>query len=152
MHPSRRAVLVAACGTCAAALTGCAVYGRPTPAPVPAPVEPAPNPAPVEPPPPGAAPPADALVTTAAVPVGGGTVLAERDLVITQPVAGEFRAFSATCTHQGCAVGGVADGEIVCPCHGSVFSARDGAVLAGPATTGLAERNITVRDGAVVLV
>ena len=146
MYPSRRAVLVAACGTCAATLTGCVTYGPPTPAPAPAPA-----PAPVEQAPLGQAPAADVLATTGTIPVGGGTILAEQDLVITQPVAGEFRAFSATCTHQGCAVGGVADGEIVCPCHGSVFSARDGSVLTGPATTGLAERNITVRDGAVVL-
>ncbi|OLT09507.1 hypothetical protein BJF78_30580 [Pseudonocardia sp. CNS-139] len=60
------------------------------------------RPAPVNPPAaPGGAPAAAAPVaTTADVPVGGGLVLAEQDLVITQPTAGEFKAFSATCTHQ----------------------------------------------------
>ena len=53
--------------------------------------------------------------------------------MVTQPAAGEFRAFSATCTHQGCAVGDVTDGTINCPCHGSKFAVADGAVVDGPA-------------------
>lgn len=150
MH--RRALLTAACGTCAAALAGCSTYGRPAAAP--APVAAAPAPAPTGPPPTAGATaeplPPDAI-PVAGIPVGGGTIFADRDLVVTQPEAGEYRAFSATCTHQGCAVTEVADGGIVCACHGSVFSASDGSPQAGPATTALAERNITVRDGAVVV-
>ncbi len=151
MH--RRALLAAACGTCAAALAGCSTYGRPVAAPAPAAA-----PAPTSPAPTGAEAtgatgeplPPDAI-PVAGIPVGGGTIFADRDLVVTQPEAGEYRAFSATCTHQGCAVTEVADGGIVCACHGSVFSASDGSPQAGPATTALAERNITVRDGAVVV-
>lgn len=150
MH--RRALLAAACGTCAAALAGCSTYGRPVAAP--APVAAAPAPAPTGPPPTAGATseplPPDAI-PVAGIPVGGGTIFADRDLVVTQPEAGEYRAFSATCTHQGCAVSEVTDGGIVCNCHGSVFSAADGSPQAGPATAALAERNITVRDGAVVV-
>ena len=52
---------------------------------------------------------------------------------MTQPVAGTFKAFSATCTHQGCTVNEVAGGTINCPCHGSKFAVADGAPTAGPA-------------------
>ena len=148
----RRAVLAAACGTCAAAVTGCATYAPGAPAAAPAPVAAAP-PAPA----PAAGPAPNGLTAVAGIPVadlpvGGGTVFADRDLVVTRPSETEVRAFSATCTHQGCAVGSVADGEIVCPCHGSAFSVEDGRPLTGPATEPLAERNVTVRDGVVEIV
>lgn len=146
----RRTVLAAACGTCAAAVAGCATYapGAPAAAPVAAaPAAPAPDAGPA---PNGLT--AVAGIPVADLPVGGGTVFADRDLVVTRPSETEVRAFSATCTHQGCAVGSVADGEIVCPCHGSAFSVEDGRPLAGPATEPLAERNVTVRDGVVEIV
>jgi Rieske Fe-S protein len=92
---------------------------------------------------PPAAPTGEGTVLAAVpdVPVGGGVVLADRDVVITQPVSGTFKAFSATCTHQGCAVSEVANGTINCPCHGSRFAVADGSVTAGPATTPLPEQD-----------
>ncbi|KIF01878.1 Rieske (2Fe-2S) protein [Streptomyces sp. RSD-27] len=87
---------------------------------------------------------AKALVEASKVPVGGGTVLKEAKLVVTQPTAGSFRCFSAVCPHQGCLVNKVADGTIDCPCHGSRFQVGDGAVTHGPATRGLEEKKITV--------
>lgn len=71
------------------------------------------------------------------VPVGGGTILADHQIVVTQPSQGDFKAFSAVCTHQGCPVQAVADGKIQCPCHGSSFSVEDGSVIDGPATVAL---------------
>ena len=66
------------------------------------------------------------------VPVGGGTVISQ-SVVVTQPTAGTFKAFSAVCTHQGCPVNEVKDGTINCPCHGSRYSITDGSVkVAGP--------------------
>ena len=73
------------------------------------------------------------LAATADVPVGGGVILTDAQLVITQPKAGTFKAFSAICTHQGCAVSTVENGTINCPCHGSEFAITDGSVVAGPA-------------------
>ncbi|MFJ4781148.1 Rieske (2Fe-2S) protein [Streptomyces sp. NPDC088762] len=92
------------------------------------------------------------IAKAADVPVGGGTVLKEEKLVVTQPTAGSFRCFTAVCTHQGCLVNKVADGTIDCPCHGSKFQATDGAVAQGPATRPLAEKKITVApDGNISL-
>ena len=73
-----------------------------------------------------------------------GVVLADKKVVVTQPAAGEFKAFSAVCTHQGCAVASVANGVIVCPCHNSQFSASDGSVKGGPAPAPLAAVAVTV--------
>ncbi|MEV6579239.1 Rieske (2Fe-2S) protein [Streptomyces sp. NPDC051582] len=93
-----------------------------------------------------------ALLKSSAVPVGGGTVLKEEKLVVTQPTAGSFRCFTAVCTHQGCLVNKVAAGTIDCPCHGSKFQITDGAVAHGPATRPLAEKQITVApDGEISL-
>lgn len=96
------------------------------------------------------APAAGGLVATADVPVGGGVVLKDDELVVTQPADGEFKAFTAICTHQGCLVGSVSDGTIHCPCHGSSFSAEDGSVQSGPATGPLAEVAVEVKGDQVV--
>lgn len=90
-----------------------------------------------------------ALVRTSEVPEGGGKILEDEKLVVTQPSAGEFRAFSAVCTHRGCVVSSVADETINCACHGSRFSVGDGSVSQGPATQPLAEVKVTVEGGAV---
>ncbi|MFC9299420.1 Rieske (2Fe-2S) protein [Streptomyces sp. NPDC057011] len=92
------------------------------------------------------------IAKAADVPVGGGTILKEEKLVVTQPTAGSFRCFTAVCTHQGCLVNKVEAGTIDCPCHGSKFQATDGAVAHGPATKPLAEKKITVAaDGSISL-
>ncbi|GAA3501453.1 hypothetical protein GCM10019016_085600 [Streptomyces prasinosporus] len=92
-----------------------------------------------------------ALASTADIPEGGGKVFADRKVVVTQPTAGEFKAFSATCTHQGCAVRSVADGVINCPCHDSNFSITDGSVKSGPATEPLPSVRITVSGDSITL-
>lgn len=94
----------------------------------------------------GAAPAAAALVAVADIPVGSGVIIPEPPVVVTQPAEGDFRAFTAICPHQGCLVSEVADNEILCACHGSLFSAVDGAVLEGPAREGLTPEEIVVDD------
>jgi Rieske Fe-S protein len=78
-------------------------------------------------------------------------VLADRGVVVTQPVAGTFAAFGTTCPHQGCSVDTVADGTINCPCHGSRFHVADGSVAQGPADRGLTPRPVQVADGRVTV-
>ncbi|MFE3074011.1 Rieske (2Fe-2S) protein [Streptomyces sp. NPDC059247] len=97
----------------------------------------------------GAAAEGGTLALTGDIPVGGGKVVADRGVVITQPKAGEFKAFSSTCTHEGCAVSAVEDGAIVCPCHRSRFDVSDGSVKSGPATASLPPTPIQVVGDAI---
>ncbi len=91
------------------------------------------------------------LTTTDQIEVGGGTIFADQQVVVTQPTAGEFKGFSAICTHQGCTVGSVSGGSINCPCHGSQFSIEDGSVQTGPATSGLPAVDLTVKGQEISL-
>ena len=112
----------------------------------PAETEPAPA-EPTEAPAEGAA----GVVAVTEVPVGGGVVITAEKVVVTQPSEGEFKAFDSTCTHQGCQVAEVSDGQIKCPCHGSRYSIEDGSVEGGPAPEPLAEVGVAVEGDQVVL-
>lgn len=89
------------------------------------------------------------VAQTKDVPVGGGLILTDHPVVITQPKAGEFKAFTAVCTHQGCGVSTVGNGTIDCPCHGSRFSMVDGSVVNGPATAALTVVPVSVSGGQI---
>ena len=91
------------------------------------------------------------LGMAADVPVGGGKVFTAAKVVVTQPSKGQFKAFSAICTHVGCVCDQVADGTINCPCHGAKFKITDGSVVAGPAPAPLAAANVTVSGGKILL-
>jgi Rieske Fe-S protein len=78
------------------------------------------------------------------VAVGGGQVYPDHKDVVTQPTAGDFKGFTAICTHQGCTVASVSGGRITCPCHGSQYSITDGSVLQGPARGALAPVTVSV--------
>ncbi len=91
------------------------------------------------------------IASTSQIPVGGGKVFTADTLVVTQPAAGEFKAFSAVCSHVGCLCDKVANGTIDCPCHGSTFRISDGSVAAGPATQPLKPVPIAVVDGVITL-
>jgi nitrite reductase/ring-hydroxylating ferredoxin subunit len=91
------------------------------------------------------------LGMTADIPVGGGKVFPAAKVVVTQPAKGQFKAFSAVCTHVGCLCNQVAEGTVNCPCHGSKFKITDGSVTAGPASAPLAPATITVAGGKILL-
>lgn len=139
-RPGRRAVVVAAgAASVAAVLTACGNQRESGGSDV---VEPAGD---------GTDTGGTALARTADIPEGGGKVFADQGVVVTQPKAGEFKAFSSNCTHQSCTVSRVADGTIHCPCHGSKFDASTGAVAHGPATRPLPARKITVTGDSITL-
>ncbi|MFI0981510.1 Rieske (2Fe-2S) protein [Streptomyces sp. NPDC021093] len=146
---TRRTVLAAAAGTAAVLATGCTKYGDEGGG-----EAPKPSGEPAAPPSPSggqsAAKPAP-LAATSDIPVGGGKVFKEEKVVVTQPVAGSFKAFSATCTHQGCSVADVSGGTINCPCHGSKYRVADASVAGGPAPQPLPPRAITVESGSIRL-
>jgi Rieske Fe-S protein len=89
------------------------------------------------------------LAELSRIPLGGGLVLASAKIVLSRSQSGDVHAFSAICTHQGCLVGSVENGEIVCPCHGSRFDAQTGAVVNGPAGNPLPPVPVLVHDGGV---
>jgi Rieske Fe-S protein len=88
------------------------------------------------------------------IPVGGGKIFPDQLVVVTQPTAGTFKAFSAVCTHQGCTVGQVSGGLIICPCHGSEYSIADGSVKrpAEPGQRPLPTKQVTVANGEITVV
>jgi Rieske Fe-S protein len=90
------------------------------------------------------------LARTSDVPVGGGTILTDKKIVITQPQPGTFHAFTAVCTHAGCTVGSVSSGTINCPCHGSRFSISNGSVVNGPAASPLVPVSIKVQGTSIL--
>ena len=154
--PTRRAAFAVAAGGCAFALAGCSSYGDDAAAVV------------------SAAPSADAtedgeaaaegaeedegggssaqsIASVSKIPVGGGLILKKQGVVLTQPTKGKIKAFSATCTHAGCAVTKVADGTINCVCHGSKFAIEDGAPTDGPAGSPLEAVEVKVKSKKVYL-
>nr|SBO98234.1 iron sulphur protein [Nonomuraea gerenzanensis] len=91
------------------------------------------------------------LAKTADVPVGGGKLIEDLRVVVTQPTQGVFKAFSSACTHKGCQVSTPRDNVIRCACHGSEFATDSGKALKGPATAPLASFVVKVEgDGIVV--
>ncbi|MFH8900154.1 Rieske (2Fe-2S) protein [Streptomyces coeruleorubidus] len=97
------------------------------------------------------APAGQELSSTDEIPVGGGKIFKDEEVVVTQPEQGRFKAFSAICTHQRCTVASVSDGTINCVCHGSKFRIADGSVAHGPATRPLPAEQITVEGDSVRL-
>jgi Rieske Fe-S protein len=91
------------------------------------------------------------LAATSKIPVGGGVVFPNAKVVVTQPTAGTYKGFSAICTHEQCLVDQVANGTIDCPCHGSMFSIKDGSVVGGPAPSPLPSAPISVSGDEITL-
>jgi Rieske Fe-S protein len=138
---SRRTVVVDAClAAGVVTLTGCSVYDTSVDSPT--------TEKPTEADTSGGA--AGSIAAAADVPVGGGLVVKDKKVVITQPKKGVFKGFTAVCTHAGCIVSTVADGTINCPCHGSKYSIADGSVVHGPAPRPLAEMPVAVDGGQIV--
>ena len=90
-------------------------------------------------------------IAASKVPVGSGIIDDSLQTVITQPTSGEFKAFNYLCTHQQCPVSQIQGEKIMCACHGSEFSIKDGSVLRGPATKPLAGKTATVKGSRVVI-
>jgi nitrite reductase/ring-hydroxylating ferredoxin subunit len=55
--------------------------------------------------------------------------------ILVANIRGNFLAIRNKCTHRGCRLtnGRISGGTIVCPCHGSTFDLKTGAVVKGPA-------------------
>jgi nitrite reductase/ring-hydroxylating ferredoxin subunit len=92
-----------------------------------------------------------AIAQTSAVAPGSAVQFEESGspAVLVHLDSGDFVAYSAVCTHQGCTVA-YQKGQLACPCHGSVFDPANGAeVVAGPAPRPLPDIPVEVRGGEV---
>lgn len=90
----------------------------------------------------GSTPKGTVIGAVADVPVGGSASFNAPSngdpAIVLQPSSDTFVAFDAVCPHEGCTVAYQPASQIIaCPCHGSQFNATTGAVLQGPAQTGL---------------
>lgn len=90
-------------------------------------------------------------IKTSDIPVGGGKVFDGPKIVVTQPTAGQFKAFTAVCTHQRFLVGNVQGGTINCLHHGSMYNMSTGAVVGGPAPAPLAAKTVTVNGDSLTI-
>jgi Rieske Fe-S protein len=61
-------------------------------------------------------------------------------------VGGQWRAFSALCTHAGCTIQ-YTGSSIYCPCHAGYFSPTNGSVQSGPPPAPLPEYGVSVQGG-----
>ena len=59
---------------------------------------------------------------------------------------GQWKAFSAICTHRVCTLEFVSS-ELYCPCHGATFDATNGSVTRGPAQATLGEYGVIEQNG-----
>ena len=94
--------------------------------------------------------PGTVLGPASQIPVGGGMVFADQQIVVTQPTQGRYQGLSSTCPHAGCQVNAVRDGAVICPCHGSRFG-LDGAVVQGPAQSPLTRRAVALKGTDITL-
>ncbi len=90
------------------------------------------------------------VLAASAVPVGGSASFQDPrsgdPSIVVQPEAGTFAAFDAICPHEGCIVAFTpSQDKFICPCHGSEFNGKTGALIHGPATRGLGR--IPVQEG-----
>jgi thiosulfate dehydrogenase [quinone] large subunit len=98
----------------------------------------------------------DVIAETSEVPTDSAKAFTDADsgqpAVLVHLQSGDFVAYSAVCTHQGCTVSYQPQSQkLACPCHGSVFDpARGAAVETGPAKTPLPEIGVAVQSGEIV--
>jgi len=57
-----------------------------------------------------------------------------KEIVVTN-LEGKYYAIGNRCTHMSCVLsdGTLKGGNVTCPCHGSIFDAKTGSVVKGPA-------------------
>lgn len=83
--------------------------------------------------------------------MGSGKIFKDEKVVVSQPTAGEYKAFSTVCTHRDCPMVDLKDDIISCTCHGSQFSILDGSVKKKPAVEPLEAKQITVNGDSITL-
>lgn len=75
-------------------------------------------------------------------------VMVDGDVVAVAVLAGKLHAFDAKCPHAGCSLvdGDLDEGAVTCPCHFARFDITTGAVLEGPARSGVRVWAVSLQD------
>ncbi|MER8090478.1 Rieske (2Fe-2S) protein [Streptomyces sp. NPDC058316] len=84
------------------------------------------------------------------VPVGGSKLYRDQRVIVSCPAKGQYKAFSAQCTHAGCLLNKIEDNVGECPCHGSHFDTTTGKALHGPATVPLPAVPVRLEGGKLI--
>ena len=94
------------------------------------------------------------IAATSDVPAGKmiGVNKNGKDILVAN-VNGTYYAIGNVCTHMGC---NLSDGiltreKVECPCHGSIFDVRTGAVVQGPALYPEQSFKLTVENGQILI-
>ncbi len=92
------------------------------------------------------------IATVDQVPVGKGisVTVEQTPILLAQPEAGTFVAYSSKCPHQGCVVG-VDQANFLCPCHNSGFDFAEGKPQFGPAREALEQLTCEVHGDDVMV-
>jgi nitrite reductase/ring-hydroxylating ferredoxin subunit len=101
--------------------------------------------------------PARVIAQAGDIPVGGSKIFTyPTDIapcILLRPAENTYLAFSRICTHTSCPVFYRPEqNRIDCPCHGGVYSAADGSVLAGPPPRPLPRITIEERGNDLVAI
>ncbi|MBI5166619.1 MAG: ubiquinol-cytochrome c reductase iron-sulfur subunit [candidate division NC10 bacterium] len=92
------------------------------------------------------------VASMAEIPVKVGAkkvAYANKPVWIIQPFAGDWRAYSAICTHLGCIVNWFPDRQqLISPCHNGIFDIN-GNVVSGPPPRPLPKYKIEVKGDKV---
>ena len=88
-----------------------------------------------------------------AIPVKGAKAFTLKGqlIIVTQPKAGVFKAFSGICTHQGAQISALQGTNLICNVHGSAFDTTTGKVTGGPAPTALKTFAVTNKSGTLYI-
>lgn len=57
-----------------------------------------------------------------------------------------IKVYSTKCPHLGCSIRPTADGQLICPCHGSAFDQENGTIIKGPAGKDLEMLDYVIED------
>jgi cytochrome b6-f complex iron-sulfur subunit len=84
--------------------------------------------------------------------VGGAAMVSASTgtYLVARTADGACVTVTADCTHQACTVNGFANGQYVCPCHGSEFN-TSGGVVVGPASAPLRQFSTTFANSVVTI-
>lgn len=71
--------------------------------------------------------------------------------IVVSNISGKFSAIGERCTHRGCSLskGRMEEEVVTCPCHGSRFNLKTGAVVRGPAEEAEPAYPVTVEGDSI---